>query len=213
MDINKLIKKLRKEYGEPRTALTYKNPVQLLVSTILSAQCTDKRVNIVTKDLFKKYKTAKDYATVKIKELEQDIKPTGFYRQKAKYIQSACTDIVEKFNGKVPDNMEDLLSLHGVARKTANVVLQNAFNKTEGIVVDTHVGRVSSRLGLHKEKNPVKIEQELMKSIPKKEWIFIDHALIEHGRAVCKSRKPRCPECFLKDICPSSEKFIKELWS
>lgn len=211
MDVESLIENLRREYGEPRTSLAYVDPLQLLVSTILSAQCTDARVNKVTPSLFKKYKNAKDFANAKIEELEQDIRSAGYYKQKAKNIQGACKKIVEDFD-KFPNNMDDLTSLPGVGRKTANVVLNNAFNQISGITVDTHVTRVGERLGLHSGGNPVKIEQEMMKTLPKKDWIFISHALIEHGRALCVARKPRCPKCFLKDICPSSKRLIKELW-
>ncbi|MFC1647939.1 endonuclease III [Nanoarchaeota archaeon] len=207
-----IIKLLRQEYGEPRTALDYYDPLQLLVSTILSAQCTDKRVNMVTKDLFKKYKTAKDYADAKTEELELDIKSTGFYKQKTKSIQGCCKMLLSDFNGKVPDSMDSLVKLPGVGRKTANVVLNNAFNQLSGITVDTHVKRVGERLGLHSGKDPVKIEFEMMDTIPKKDWIFISHALIEHGRAVCVARKPRCPNCPLAKLCPSYEKYMEEFW-
>lgn len=197
-----IIKRLKKEYPNAHCALNYTNPFELLVATILSAQCTDVRVNKVTADLFRKYKTPKDYINVPQTELEQDIRSTGFYRNKAKNIQAACEKIIEDFNGEIPNDMEKLLTLNGVARKTANVVLGNAFGIASGVVVDTHVRRLSNRLGLTEEQNPVKIENNLNELVPKNDWVMFPHWLIWHGRAVCKARKPLCEECVLEDICP-----------
>ncbi|KAA0007447.1 MAG: endonuclease III [Thermoplasmata archaeon] len=198
-----ILKRLKKEYPDVKgTALNYSNPLELLVATILSAQTTDERVNIVTARLFKKYKEARDYANASLEELQNDIKSINFYRNKAKYIKEACKIIVEKYGGKVPDSMEELVKLPGVSRKTANVVLSNAFRKDEGIVVDTHVIRLSKRLGLTNEKNRDKIEQDLMKKYPKEAWFDIANLLIAHGRRVCKARNPDCDNCVLKDICP-----------
>lgn len=199
MDIVEL---LRKEYPDVKgTALHYTNPLELLVATILSAQTTDERVNMITKDLFKKYRTAEDYANADLEELQNDIRSVNFYRNKAKYIKQCCQILVEKYNGQVPDSMEELLKLPGVSRKTANVVLSNAFRKDEGIVVDTHVMRLSQRLGLTKEKDRDKIEQDLMKKFPKEKWFDLANLLIAHGRKICKARQPLCNECVLKDIC------------
>ncbi|MCD6474226.1 MAG: endonuclease III [Thermoplasmata archaeon] len=198
-----ILKRLKKEYPDVRgTALNYSNPLELLVATILSAQTTDERVNIVTASLFKKYKEAEDYASASLEELQNDIKSINFYRNKAKYIKEACKIIVEKYGGKVPDSMEELVKLPGVSRKTANVVLSNAFRKDEGIVVDTHVMRLSKRLGLSNERDRDKIEQDLMKKYPKDSWFDIANLLITHGRRVCKARNPDCNNCVLKDICP-----------
>ncbi len=198
-----ILKRLKKEYPDVKgTALNYSNPLELLVATILSAQTTDERVNIVTASLFKKYKEARDYVNASLEELQNDIKSINFYRNKAKYIKEACKIIVEKYGGKVPDSMEELVKLPGVSRKTANVVLSNAFRKDEGIVVDTHVIRLSKRLGLTNEKNRDKIEQDLMKKYPKEAWFDIANLLIAHGRRVCKARNPDCDNCVLKDICP-----------
>jgi len=198
-----IVELLRKEYPDVKgTALHYTNPLELLIATILSAQTTDERVNIVTKDLFKKYRTAKDYANADLEELQNDIRSINFYRNKAKYIKQCCQILVEKYNGQVPDSMEELLKLPGVSRKTANVVLSNAFRKDEGIVVDTHVMRLSQRLGLTKEKDRDKIEQDLMKKFPKEKWFDLANLLIAHGRKICKARQPLCNKCILKDICP-----------
>jgi endonuclease III len=198
----KVLMALKKDFPEVSTALDFINPLELLIATILSAQCTDVRVNIVTKDLFKKYKKAADFVKATPDEIEDDIRPTGFFRNKAKSIQACCTDIIEKHAGKVPDNMDDLVKLHGVGRKTASCVLGAAFGKAEGVVVDTHVGRLSQRMGLTAEKHPEKIEKDLMELFPKKEWITLSWRLIEHGRNVCGSRKPKCAECSLEKICP-----------
>ncbi len=201
-----IIKLLKGEYPEARIALKFKNPLELLVATMLSAQCTDERVNIVTKDLFKKYKTAEDYANADLKEFEQDIKSTGFYKNKAKNIKNTCRILIEKYNSKVPRTMDEMLSLPGVARKTANIVLSNAYGIVEGIAVDTHVRRLSFLLGLTKEKDPVKIERDLMEIVPKKHWIDFPLMLILHGRKICIARRPRCEECILNRLCPSAFK-------
>ncbi|RMG51948.1 MAG: endonuclease III [Acidobacteria bacterium] len=206
--VKEIIHRLKKAYPEAtKTALNFSNPLELLVATILSAQCTDERVNMVTAELFKKYRTAEDYARVPLAELERDIKPTGFYHNKARSIQAAARKLVEEFGGRVPQSMEELLTLPGVARKTANVVLGNAFGIASGIVVDTHVLRLSQRLGLTQHTDRDKVEQDLMAIIPKREWITFPHRLIEHGRRICKARKPLCPECVLADLCPSWKEF------
>ena len=202
-----MLKLLGKNYSAAKTALNFANPVQMLVSTILSAQCTDVRVNKVTPALFKKYKTAKDYATAKPEELQTLIRSTGFYRNKAKNIMGACRVLVEKHGGKVPATMKEMLELPGVARKTANVVLHNAYGIIEGVVVDTHIRRLSRRLGLSDQMNPEKIERDLMKIVPKKDWANISYWLIDHGRAICKSQKPNCDGCFLSKLCPSAFTF------
>jgi len=197
-----IIRRLSKEYPHAKIALEFDNPVEILVATILSAQCTDERVNKVTDSLFKKYKTVKDYASADIKKFEQEIRSAGFYHNKAKNIINAAKIIREKFNGEVPGTMGELMSLPGVARKTANIVLGNAFGKVEGIAVDTHVMRLSQRMGLSKNNDPVKIEQDLMEIVPKDEWFRISYILIDHGRKICDARKPLCDKCLLKDICP-----------
>jgi len=199
-----IIKRLSEHYPDARTALDFSNPLEILVATILSAQCTDERVNTVTAKLFKKYRKAEDYFSVSQEELEKDIHSTGFFRNKAKSIQGATRMIVERFDNSFPDTMETLLELPGVARKTANCVLGNAFGIISGVVVDTHVLRVSARLGLTKEKDAEKVERDIMALVPKKRWIDFSHWLINHGRALCKARKPLCGECFLIDICPSA---------
>ncbi|MFA5099571.1 MAG: endonuclease III [Candidatus Omnitrophota bacterium] len=204
----KLILLLDKEYPKARIALRFVDPLQLLVSTILSAQCTDVRVNIVTEKLFRKYKNAADYAKADLREFEQDIRSTGFYHNKAKNIIAAAQMIMRDFAGKVPDTMKDLIRLPGVARKTANVVLHNAFGKTEGIAVDTHVRRLSRRLGLSAQDDPEKIEQDLMKLVDKKLWGHITYLLIEHGRRVCDAKKPQCLKCVLKNLCPAKKTFF-----
>jgi len=199
--VREIIKRLKKTYPDAKIALNFKNPLQLLVATILSAQCTDERVNEVTKDLFKKYKTAKDFAEADLNELAEDIKSTGFYRQKAKYIKECCKILVEKYNGEVPKTMEELLELPGVARKTANIVLANAYGIVEGIPVDTHVRKISQRLGIVSSKQPEKMEKELMEIIPKKDWFAFPYLVQAHGRKICLGRKPKCEECILKDLC------------
>jgi endonuclease III len=201
--IEEILSRLNGMYPDARTALDFRNPLELLVATILSAQCTDERVNQVTVGLFKKHRTAGDYAGAPLSELERDVHPTGFYRNKAKSIQAACKKIVEEFGGQVPRTMEEMLTLPGVARKTANVVLGDAYGISTGIVVDTHVLRLSQRLGLTPNTNREKIEQDLMDSVPQSEWIGFSHRLIEHGRRVCKARKPLCEQCALADLCPS----------
>ncbi len=198
----KIIRRLKKEYPDAHCALIHANAFELLIATILSAQCTDVRVNKVTAELFRKYRKPSDYIKVAQTELEQDIRSTGFYRNKAKNIQAACEKIIENFDGEVPKTMDELLTLGGVARKTANVVLGNAFGIASGVVVDTHVRRLSNRLGLTTENSPEKIETDLSKIVPKKEWILFPHLLIWHGRAVCKARNPMCENCVLEDICP-----------
>lgn len=206
-----VIVQLRRAYPTAKCSLRYASHLQLLVATILSAQCTDKRVNFVTRSLFKKYRTAKAFAYVDRKELEQDIKSTGFYRNKAKNIQGACRAVVEQYGGDVPASMSKLLDLPGVGRKTANVILGVGFGINEGVVVDTHVTRISNRLGFTMHQNPVKIEQDLIKIIPKQDWIDFAHLLIAHGRAVCTARKPKCPACPVKEHCPSAQTFFPEL--
>jgi endonuclease-3 len=202
--MRKIISLLKKAYPDARCSLNFTNPLELLIATILSAQCTDERVNIVTRDLFIKYRSADDYARASREELEQDIRSTGFYRNKAKSIQGACAIISQKHKGRVPDTIEELLALPGVARKTANVVLGNAFGIAEGIVVDTHVERLTRRLGLTEEKQPEKIERDLIELVPRRDWIDFSHLLIYHGRRVCKARTPLCEECAIEKLCPSS---------
>jgi endonuclease-3 len=199
----KILAALDRTYPDAHCELNHSNPLELLVATILSAQCTDKRVNLVTPGLFRKYPSAKAYAEADIRELENDIRTTGFYRNKAKNIKACCLALVEKHGGKVPATLEELVELDGVGRKTANVVLGNAFNKSEGVVVDTHVTRLSRRLGLTKETDPVKIEQDLMKLLPRKQWTLFSHWLIWHGRRRCNARKPDCAGCEIKTVCPS----------
>jgi len=199
----KILKLLKKEYPNAKAALDYSNPIEILVATILSAQCTDKRVNIVTKSLFKKYKNVKNYANASPVVLESEIRSTGFYRNKAKNIINAAKKILKDFKGKVPDTMQGLVSLPGVARKTANIVLTSAFGKVEGIAVDTHVARLAQRLGLSKTSDPVKIEQDLMELIREKEWGIVNYLLVDHGRAVCNAKKPLHDKCALYDLCPS----------
>jgi len=203
-----IIAALKKRHPDAHCALHYGNPLELLVATILSAQCTDERVNIVTRELFGKYKTAGDYAKVSQETLQEQIRTAGFYRNKAKSIRESAARIVEQFDGKVPDAMEDLLSLPGVARKTANVVLGNAFGKNEGIVVDTHVIRLAGRLRLTRRKNNQgdHIETELIELVPRTEWTLFAHLLIFHGRQICTARKPDCPGCPLNRLCPSAFK-------
>lgn len=205
--VEKIIAILRENYPNPRTALNYSSPFELIIATILSAQCTDERVNKVTPALFKRYPTIEDFAQADQKELEKDIHSTGFYRNKAKSIIGLSKKVMEQFNGKLPDNMEDLITLPGVARKTANILLSSVFKKAEGIAVDVHVRRVSERLSFSKEKNPDKIEKDLMRLIPKEDWLDISYLLIDHGRAICTARKPKCPQCPLKNLCPSAKEF------
>ena len=199
-----IIARLRKAYPDAECSLRHTNPLELLVATILSAQCTDERVNLVTADLFRKYRTWEDYASAPSAELERDIHSTGFFRNKAKAIQGACRMIGERHGGRVPRSMEELLELPGVARKTANVVLGNAYGIASGVVVDTHVARLSERLGLSAEKQPEKIERDLASLIPESDWIVFPHLLIAHGRKVCKARAPLCGECPVAKLCPSA---------
>jgi endonuclease-3 len=206
-----VIRLLKEEYPDAKVALAFSNPLECLVATILSAQATDKKVNEVTQGyLFKKYRSAEDYQRVPESELANDLRPTGFYNQKTKAIRGACRMIVEEFGGKVPDSMADLLRLPGVARKTANIVLWNSYpdrarqDPDAGIAVDTHVRRVSQRLGFTQEKDPAKIERDLMALIPKEDWYRFTYVLIEHGRAVCKAPTPRCEDCPVNHLCPSS---------
>jgi endonuclease-3 len=202
--ISEVISRLKDEYPDARTELNWENPLELLVATMLSAQTTDVRVNMVTDKLFEKYRTAADYAGADPAELEADIRPTGFYRNKARSLRGMARALLDEHGGEVPRTMAGLVSLPGVGRKTANVVLGNAFGVDEGVVVDTHVRRVSRRLGLTAEKDPEKIEQDLLGVVPEVERTLFSHLLILHGRRVCKARKPDCPGCVLSDICPSS---------
>jgi endonuclease-3 len=207
--VKQLVKVLPKVYPGAHTELNFTNPLELLIATILSAQCTDKRVNIVTPALFKKYRTAADYAKAPPTELERAIQSTGFFRNKTKSIRAATATIVEKFGGKVPSTMEELRELPGVGRKTANVVLGNAFHKDEGIVVDTHVARLSHRLRLTKQTDPEKIERDLMKLVPREHWTNWSHWLIWHGRRRCYARKPDCGNCEIFRLCPSGKTFLR----
>jgi len=203
-DKNKeILKRLKREYPA-RIALKHSNPLEILVATILSAQCTDKRVNQVTQDLFIKYRTARDYANADLEEFQQEIRSTGFYRNKARNIINCCKTLVEKFDSKVPRTMEELITLPGVARKTANIVLQAGYGIVEGIAVDTHVKRLSQLLSLTRQKDPVKNEQDLMKITPRNEWMNLSYLLIRHGRNVCIARRPKCRECLLNDLCPAA---------
>lgn len=202
--MKQILKLLKKAYPDAHCALNHSNPLELLIATMLSAQCTDERVNIVTADLFRKYRTADDYANAAYAELERDLSSINFFRNKTKNIQATCQILCEQYNGQVPQTMEELIALPGVARKTANVVLGNAFGIATGIVVDTHVSRLSQRLGLTQNETPEKIEQDLIAMTPKKEWIDLPHLLISHGRAVCNARKPKCEACSLESLCPSS---------
>jgi endonuclease-3 len=199
-----IIKLLKRAHPDAKCALNHSNAFELLIATILSAQCTDERVNKVTADLFRKYRQPEDYLKVRDLELQQDIKTTGFFRNKTKSIQGACRVLIEEFGGEVPRTMEELLRVPGAARKTANVVLGVAYGIAEGVVVDTHVSRLSQRLKLTRQKDPVKIEQDLMELVPKKDWIIFSHLLIFHGRRVCKARRPLCEECVVERLCPSS---------
>jgi len=199
--IRDIIRILHQTYLNSRTALRFRTPLQILIATILSAQCTDRKVNEITPALFRKYSGAADFAAADRIELENEIRPTGFYRNKAKNIIKTCQKIEEDFQGKVPDNMAALITLPGVARKTANIVLSSGFNRAEGIAVDTHVKRISVRLGLSREKVPDKIECDLMKVVPKKDWLDFNHLLVNHGRTFCNARKPHCKECPIRHLC------------
>ena len=203
----KIIQLLEKEHPDAKVALHYSNPLELLVATMLSAQSTDETINKVTKTLFKKYTKPEDYANADLKELEQDIRSTGFYHNKAKNLQNAAKMLVDKYNSKVPKTMEELVKLPGVARKTANIVLTNAFGVVAGVAVDTHVRRLAQRLGLSENKDPNKIERDLMSIVPKEKWMRLTDLLIFHGRRVCTAKKPNCAGCVLNKICPSAFTF------
>jgi endonuclease-3 len=202
--VDAVIAELRRLYPQAACTLNYANPLELLIATQLSAQCTDDRVNIVTKTLFQKYRNVTDFASANLAELEQDVRSTGFYHNKAKNIRATCQRLLAVYDGEVPHTMKDLLTLPGVARKTANVVLGNGFGIVEGFVVDTHVGRLSRRLGWTKNDDPVKVEQNLMRLTPHKDWLDLSHLLIFHGRAICYARKPACEKCTLAHLCPSA---------
>lgn len=199
-----IVRRLTRTYPDAKVALRASNPLEMLVATILSAQCTDERVNRVTETLFQKYRTPEDYLAVPEEELAADIKPTGFFNQKTRSIRGACRRIVDAYGGEVPDTMEDLVTLPGVARKTANIVLGNSFGTVAGIAVDTHVKRLATRLGFTEQKDPDKIERDLMELLPRRIWFPFTYVLIEHGRAVCKAPTPRCEECVVSELCPSS---------
>lgn len=203
----RIIKRLNAEYPESKTTLVHSTPLELFVATVLSAQCTDKKVNEVTRNLFMKYRTVQDYAKVDLTELEADIKPTGFYKKKARYLKASCQMMITSFNSKVPNTMPELLQLPGVARKTANIILSNAYNIIEGIAVDTHVKRLAQRLHLTQNTTPEKIERDLMTIIPRDEWRSINSLLIDHGRNICTAKKPQCHQCILNDLCPSFKKY------
>lgn len=203
-----IIKILQKEYPEARTALHFTNPLELLVATVLSAQCTDERVNKVTQHLFKKYKSARDYARADLSELEEDVRPTGFFRNKAKAIKGFCQNLDKRFKGQVPANLDDLVSLSGIGRKTANLVLGEAFS-IPGIVVDTHVLRLAQRIGLTQNTDPVKVEFDLMEIVPEDQWTRFSNLFILHGRAVCSARKPRHDKCTILDLCDEGLKWKK----
>jgi endonuclease-3 len=209
--IIKIIKILEKRYPAIRTALAFESPLQILIATILAAQCTDARVNQITPGLFKKYPTAEAFAGADRAELEMEIRPTGFFRNKAKSIIGAAQKILTDFGGRVPDTMAELITLPGVARKTANIVLSSGYGKAEGIAVDTHVRRLSGRLGLSKKRDPEKIEQDLLAIVPKKHWLDFNYMLVSYGRDICQARKPRCPECVINRLCPSVKQFYPDL--
>jgi endonuclease-3 len=207
--VAKVLPILKKTYPQAKCSLDHRTPLELLVATILSAQCTDDRVNIVTKDLFRKYRSAKDYAAAPQETLERDIQSTGFYRNKSKSIRAMAASVLEQHGGEVPRTMEELTALAGVGRKTANVVLGNAFGINVGVTVDTHVTRVSQRLGLTKHTDAVKIEQDLIPIVPQADWALWSHLLIHHGRAICQARKSKCTRCPLRPHCPAGEKLLK----
>ena len=210
--VNQIIEILDSEYPNAKTALHFTNPLELLVATVLSAQCTDERVNKVTRDLFKKYRSAEGYARVDLAELEEDIRPTGFFRNKSKAIKSFCNDLVEKFNGEIPDNLKDLVSLSGIGRKTANLVLGEVFG-IPGIVVDTHVLRLSRLIGLTKNTDATKVEFDLMEVVPRDQWIRFSNLLILHGRAICIARRPKHGDCKILDLCDEGIRWKKEVRS
>jgi endonuclease-3 len=205
MRTGELIERLKAAHPDARCSLNYANPLELLVATVLSAQCTDARVNMVTKSLFKKYRAASDYAGAPPGELEEDIKSTGFYRNKAKALRACCAELVTRYGGEVPADMTALVRLPGVGRKTANVILGNAYEMAEGIVVDTHVRRLAGRLGLTQHSDPDKIEQDLLQLVPREDWVACGHLLILHGRRTCSARAPKCPVCPVNDLCPSAK--------
>ncbi len=198
----RVVRALNRVYPDATCALEHADPFQLLVATILSAQCTDQRVNLVTRDLFQRYRTPADFARLPLPKLEKAIQSTGFFRNKAKNIKSCCTELVRRHGGQVPADMDQLVALPGVGRKTANVVLGTAFGKATGIVVDTHVARISQRLGLTSANDPVKIERNLMALVSRRQWINFAHRMIHHGRAICKARKPLCEQCAMQSFCP-----------
>jgi endonuclease III len=202
--VRKIVRILKRAYPDAKCSLNHSNAFELLIATILSAQCTDARVNLVTQDLFRKYRKPGDYLNVSPKELQRDIRTTGFFRNKTTSIQGTAQMLNEKYRGEVPKTMDELLELPGVARKTANVVLGNAFGLSAGVVVDTHVTRLSHRLDLSRQKTAEKIEQELIAIVPKKDWVIFPHLMIAHGRAICKARNPLCAECVIEKLCPSS---------
>ena len=202
--LGQIIADLQRSYPDAHCELNYRNPLELMVSTILSAQCTDKQVNIITKDLFKKYKKAADFAAVPLEELQNDIRRIGLFRNKAKSIQNACRALVEHHKGKVPQTMIELVALAGVGRKTANVILGNAFGINEGVVVDTHVARLCDRLKITSAKTPEKIEKDLVKLVPQEHWTMFSHWIIWHGRQRCGARKPDCPNCEIRELCPTT---------
>ncbi|MBN2475234.1 MAG: endonuclease III [Pirellulales bacterium] len=197
-----MVRALSRTYPDAKCSLDFQTPLELLVATILSAQCTDERVNLVTKDLFRKYPLAADYASAALPRLEQDIRSTGFFRNKAKSIKGCCQALLEEHGGDVPKQLDALVKLPGIGRKTANVVLGTAFGVASGVVVDTHVGRISRRLGLSRQKSAEKIEQDLIEQIPEKDWIALSHRMIQHGRRCCTARKPECDDCPLESVCP-----------
>lgn len=200
--VSRVLRRLKADYPDAHCALEHESPFQLLIATILSAQCTDKRVNMVTKDLFEKFPEPADFAAAPVKRIEKSVQSTGFYRNKAKNIKSCCQDLVDKHEGEIPQDLESLTKLAGVGRKTANVVLGTGFGLATGVVVDTHVGRLSRRLGLTTNTDAVKIERDLMPLIPKKRWVQFSHQMIDHGRAICDARKPKCDECSMRKFCP-----------
>lgn len=206
--IKPIIRLLRKHYPEARTALEFRTPLEILVATILAAQCTDERVNRITPALFRKYPTAAEFARADRTELETEVRSAGFFRNKAKAIIGAARRIVEEYGGAVPDSMAALVTLPGVARKTANIVLSAGYGKAEGIAVDTHAGRLARRLRLSRHEDPDKVERDLLALAPKDDWLDFNFLLVEHGRALCQSRKPKCPECFLRRLCPSAEIYL-----
>jgi endonuclease-3 len=203
---HKVIGRLKAAYPDARCSLNYTSPLELLVATVLSAQCTDERVNIVTKALFKKYRRARDYAEAPAGQLEEDIRSTGFYRNKAKALRACCAELVQRYEGEVPADMAVLVQLPGIGRKTANVILGNAFEQAEGVVVDTHVRRLAGRLGLSTQTDPEKIERDLMTLVPREDWIIVSHLLILHGRKICAARTPKCVICPVNDLCPSAKR-------